>query len=191
MASTAACLTLILLLYAGVLAGATNENYTVFLAEEGNVLLEGQNLKFLVMSDMHAYTPFSFNTAFRQTDVWRTSQRVLKLIKQEHGGELVLSPGDSVSYGGRTNNKIADMVGIPQSKMNEAVYTSSFQAFNGLQALYSSVNYTLIAAIGDHEIGGKYCCTGWIHGTSEFAQRVISCLSIVIFEVSLTFHWRE
>jgi hypothetical protein len=149
--ASTACLILNMLL---LCAGATNENYTTVFAKEGNVL-EGQNLKFLVMSDMHAYTPFSFTKAFRQAPEWENSLRVLKLIKQEHGGEIVLSPGDSVSYGGMSNNEIADKVGIPRSQMNKAVYTSAFQAFRGLKALYSSVNYTLIAAIGDHEIGGK------------------------------------
>jgi hypothetical protein len=82
---------------------------------------------------------------------------VLKLIKQEHGGELVRSPGDSVSYGHMLNIKIADKVGIDLLQMHESVYTSIFQAFRGVKALYSLVNYTLIAAIGDHEIGGKSC----------------------------------
>lgn len=175
MASTA-YLTLILLLYAGVAGAANKTTYNIF-SEEGNVL-EVQNVKFLVMSDMHAFTSFSFNTAFQlqQTKEWENGQRALKLIKQEHGGELVLSPGDSVSYGGMSNNKIADKVGIDRLQMHEAVYTSSFQAFSGLKALYSSLNYTLLATIGDHEIGGKSCCTDWIqvHDGCKFAQRFIS-----------------
>jgi hypothetical protein len=150
--ASTACLILNMLL---LCAGSTNENYTTVFAKEGNVL-EGQNLKFLVMSDMHAFTTFSFNTNFREKKVWENGQRVLKLIKEEHGGELVLSPGDSVSYGSMLNNEIADKVGIDRLQMHEAVYTSTFQAFSGLKALYSSLNYTLIAAIGDHEIGGKY-----------------------------------
>jgi hypothetical protein len=50
--------------------------------------------------------PFSYTKAFRQTPEWEKSQKVLHVIMQEHEGELVLSsPGDSIFYGGWSNNE--------------------------------------------------------------------------------------
>jgi hypothetical protein len=68
-----------------------------------------------------------------------------------------------------------DKIGIP------AVYTSYFQDFSGLTALYSSLNYTLIAAIGDHKIGGTSYCTpvgSMVVNSPNVSSRIYSLLSL-------------
>ena len=53
---------------------------------------------FVVMSDIHGFTPLSFKPFDNSTKIWIESERILKNIKNNYGGgEFVVMPGDSTS----------------------------------------------------------------------------------------------
>ena len=65
--------------------------------------------KFVVFADVHGFTPFSFidnpiDTPSVQT--WSIFSSIVQNIKTIYGGELIMMPGDMVSYGGRTTEQI-------------------------------------------------------------------------------------
>lgn len=118
----------------------------------------GASLSFLVMSDTHLFTPFSFfgDTA-QKRKIWDSSMEVLSHIKEQYGGELVMMPGDSVSYGQLPNDDIKEKLNATyEMSMNEAIYTAGYNCYTTVRQLYSAVGYDIIlAAVGDHELGGN------------------------------------
>jgi Predicted phosphohydrolases len=117
-----------------------------------------RNLSFLVISDQHLFTPFSFDDyQMKRQKVWNSSMEVLSFIKEQYGGDLVMMPGDSVSYGRQSNEDIKDMLNATnEMSMNEAVYTAGYNCYTTVRQLYSAVGYgTILAAVGDHELGGN------------------------------------
>lgn len=120
---------------------------------------EEDGLSFLVMSDTHAFTPFSFDKENNNNKlgVWNNAVKVLTYIKQQYGGELVMMPGDSVSYGGQSNDEIREKLNATlDMSMNEAIYTAGYNCYTMVRQLFSFVGYnTILAAVGDHELGGN------------------------------------
>ena len=62
-----------------------------------------------VFADVHGFTPFSYidnpiDTPSVQT--WSNITSIIQNIKTTYGGELIMMPGDMVSYGGRTTEQI-------------------------------------------------------------------------------------
>lgn len=117
----------------------------------------GQDLSFLVMSDVHMFTPFSFARNQKWHQVWDDAKEVLSYIKEQYGGELIMLPGDSVSYGGMPNDDIRGKMNAPMDmSINEVVYTAAYNCYTTVRQLFSAVGYdTILAAVGDHELGGN------------------------------------
>jgi hypothetical protein len=111
---------------------------------------------FVVMSDIHGFTPLSFKPFDNSTKIWREGERILKNIKNNYGvGEFVVMPGDSASYGGMSNAKIASKLGgnLPHY---DAIYQAGVNCHSGTKALFNSAGFdALLPTVGDHELGGN------------------------------------
>lgn len=118
---------------------------------------EPTEVSFLVMSDTHLFTPFGFSDETKKRSIWDNAAKVLTFIKKQYGGELVLMPGDSVSFGGKSNEDIKLGVQAADSvPMDEIVYSVGYNCYTTVRQLYRSVGYdTILAAVGDHELGGN------------------------------------
>jgi hypothetical protein len=117
------------------------------------------DISFLVMSDTHLFTSFSYfgGDRVKELGVWDSSVEVLSYIKEQYGGELVMMPGDSVSYGGQSNDEIKEKLNATvEMSMNEVIYTAGYNCYTTVRQLYSAVGYdTILVAVGDHELGGN------------------------------------
>jgi len=117
------------------------------------------DLTFLVMSDLHDFTPFAYKKTLdgtKKMDLWEASKAALSEIKATYGGELVLIPGDSASFGKISNEQIEKKLGKTGYTMNKVVYEATSNVYKAVKAMYNEVGYnTVLAAVGDHEIGGN------------------------------------
>lgn len=113
---------------------------------------------FVVFADIHGLTPFSFDPLDESLDTWRDSLDILKNIKQSHvedGGEIVLLPGDVLSFGGLSNRNIVQRLGQNLSE-TDSIYRASTNCYKTTRELFRQAGYgTVLAAVGDHELGGN------------------------------------
>jgi len=119
---------------------------------------KASNWTFHVMSDMHACGGFSwYNLEDNKKKArWKDLTMVLTHIKVKYGGaDLVILPGDQVSYGPLSLEYFTDRIGENLSQ-EEAVYKSLLNSSIATRSLFQEVGYdTVLATIGDHEIGGN------------------------------------
>ena len=112
------------------------------------------DLSFLVIADMHTMSSFvwkPFNIQLKDT-----LTTILQNIRDNYVGEtdIVLSPGDVVSFGPISNEKLASLTG--KSDKNEAVYDAALTSYTKTNEVYGEVGFTTyIPCVGDHEIGGN------------------------------------
>jgi len=120
---------------------------------------------FVVFADIHGLTPFAFDPLDENLESWQTSLDILKNIKHTHldddggvgGGEIVLLPGDVLSFGGMSNPNIVKKLGQPSLSETESIYTASKNCYKTTKELFRQAGYgTVLAAVGDHELGGNY-----------------------------------
>ena len=71
------------------------------------VSADEEPFSFVVMADIHGFTWLSFKPFDTYPTHWIEHERILKNIKDISGGEFVVMPGDSTSYGPMSNAKIA------------------------------------------------------------------------------------
>ena len=91
----------------------------------------------------------------KNTEHWTEQLRVLNHINENWGGDLVVLPGDVASYGGVRLEDLMDDLGGDLSP-EDAVYQAGRNCFNGTREIFKHAGYdTLIATVGDHEIGGN------------------------------------
>lgn len=115
-------------------------------------------LSFLVMADQHLFAPFSFGVNTTEyIETWNSSLNVLKSIKSDYGGDLILMSGDSASYGKMSNMEIFNNLGpTPETEINDAIYHAGFNCYRTQKELFLQSGWnTILAALGDHEIGGN------------------------------------
>jgi len=116
------------------------------------------NWTFHVMSDMHACGVFSwYNLEDNKKKArWKDLTMVLTHIKENYGGaDLVILPGDQVSYGDKPLEYFTNTIGGNLSQ-EEAVYKSLLNSSIATRSLFQEVGYdTVLATVGDHEIGGN------------------------------------
>jgi len=93
---------------------------------------------------------------------------VLKHIKQTHGGEFVMIPGDT-NQGKWFASSFAKKLGDPSLTPKEAVGIASRGCYGTLRKIFQEVGYdeyhAPMVAIGDHELGGN----GWGVGSDKVA----------------------
>jgi len=108
-----------------------------------------------VMPDQHVFTPFSFDKDSEETQkIWTESLRILKAMKEDYGGDLVLISGDSAQYGNLSLGDIQAMTGIAEA--GQAVYTAGVTCYRMIRELFKAAGFDeLLVAVGDHELGGN------------------------------------
>lgn len=116
-----------------------------------------KDFRFVVMSDIHSMASYSWanTTENRDLDSYKDKLRVLTHINDNYGGEFVALPGDIASYGPLSLDTIVRRIGgdLP---VEEAVYKAGRNCFNTTRQLFRDAGYsTLLATIGDHDIGGN------------------------------------
>ncbi len=113
---------------------------------------------FIVLADIHTFTAFAYKDLWGnkgQTTIWRTISRILTHVKEQYGGDLVMMPGDQVSFGPVKTQKIIDKTGgnLPAE---EAVYKAGFNSHKAARLIFEEAGYhTILSTIGDHDIGGN------------------------------------
>ena len=112
---------------------------------------------FTVVADPHNFMPFSYGPSDASDKRFATLKEILSNIKQNYnGGEVVLMPGDGVSYGGQENTDIAENLGGDLPKA-EAVYQASRNCHQRTRDLFRSAGFDhVLPTVGDHEIGGMW-----------------------------------
>lgn len=115
----------------------------------------GENdLSFVVIADMHSMSNFLWNRS--NTVLKTTLTTILQNIRENYVGEtnIVLAPGDVVSFGGKTNEELLNLTGKPD--INEAVSDAAITSYSKTNEVYQEAGFsTFIPCIGDHEIGGN------------------------------------
>ncbi len=126
----------------------------------------GDSWTFLVMADIHDFTDFSWANIEenKQTDQWYQISNIMKEIKSSYGGELVILPGDQVSYGKVPLQTFVDNLSDDDNEGNHngsqlspqaAIYKGAMYCYKSILALFEEVGYdTILPTVGDHEIGG-------------------------------------
>lgn len=118
-------------------------------------MIAGENdLSFVVIADMHTMSNFLWNRS--NTVLKTTLTTILQNIRENYVGEtnIVLAPGDVVSFGGTTNEKLLNLTGKPD--INEAVSDAAITSYSKTNEVYQEAGFsTFIPCIGDHEIGGN------------------------------------
>jgi len=119
----------------------------------------GDSVSFLVIADLHSMSHFAFEKdAISPDNIQRFNslKAILKNIRDNYMKEtdIVVAPGDVVSFGGWKNEKYTSGTGL--SDENGAVYAAAISSYRKTKELYDGAGFTtLIACIGDHEIGGN------------------------------------
>jgi len=112
------------------------------------------HVSFLVIADMHTMSGFVWNPSNIQLK--NTLTTILQNIRDKYVGEtdIVLAPGDVVSFGGQSNAKLMSLTG--KSDENEAVYDAAVTSYTKTNEVYQEAGFsTWIPCVGDHEIGGN------------------------------------
>jgi len=113
--------------------------------------VQAEDWSFMVLADFHGsnqYTNYPLQDG--QTD---EKVETIRSIGQTYGGELALLPGDSNSYGGKPTQEFVDKFG---GTPEEAVYQGAYNCYTSVRKMFGMAGYkTLLAAVGDHEIGGN------------------------------------
>jgi hypothetical protein len=119
------------------------------------------DLSFLVIADMHTMSEFVYNSS--DIHLFNTLTAILQNIQDNYiETDIVLAPGDVVSFGGTTNEKLISLTGIPDE--NEAVYNAAVTSYTKTIELYQEAGFiTYMPCVGDHEIGGNegFVFSGW------------------------------
>jgi len=128
----------------------------LFVGLSVGISADEEPFSFVVMSDIHGFTPLSFKPFDNSTKIWIESERILKNIKNNYGGgEFVVMPGDSTSYGGMSEAKIASKLGgnLPHY---DAIYQAGVNCHSSTKELFNSAGFdALLPTVGDHELGGN------------------------------------
>ncbi len=116
----------------------------------------GGNWTFLVMADTHAFSKFAWKglDENKKEEKWLDISRVLTMIRNSYGGELIMLCGDQVSYGRIPLQEFMDILGGNLSPQ-EVIYKATLNSHSTTRGLFGDVGYgTVLATIGDHELGG-------------------------------------
>ena len=94
----------------------------------------------------------------QNTNKWSDLSAILQNIKDTYGGEVIVMPGDMVSYGGQRTEKIKANYGRPDLTDNEVIYQITRNAARNARYLFDQSGWNdipLLACMGDHELGGN------------------------------------
>lgn len=115
---------------------------------------------FLVIADLHTMSTFAFqdqNLSPASQYSWNNLTSIMDNIRYNYvkdSDALVLAPGDLVSFGQLSNDKIKRKSGFEDE--NDAVYSASIKSYAQTRKLLIASGFsTFLPSIGDHEIGGE------------------------------------
>jgi len=117
--------------------------------------------RFILIADIHKMTWFSWSnyTVNKNMKSYSDNLEVIEHIYQNYGGELVVSPGDIVSYGSiKTISRLKELLKLEDEDISDedAVYLAGLNAYSTTRKLFKEAGYDiLLATIGDHELGGN------------------------------------
>ena len=118
---------------------------------------DADEFTFLVLPDMHDFTPLAFDpnneNAIYITEI---AAKIFKNVKEKYGGEFIMMPGDTASFGGMLNKEIVEQLGGDLSA-TDAVYQACLNCYTRTKELFRTAGYdTILPSTGDHELGGTF-----------------------------------
>ena len=118
---------------------------------------KNESFSFLVLSDIHVFTPLSFDLNEDTTVAFiQSAAQTMKNINETYGGEFIVMPGDSASYGKNSNADIVEKLGGELSP-SDAVYQAGTNCYTRTKQFFQAAGYdTILPCVGDHELGGTY-----------------------------------
>lgn len=114
---------------------------------------EEESWRLITIADWHGAENYVLRPELNDASFSKNSgkYRVLKSIKQNYGGELVLLPGDSNS-GKWYEEEFLDLLDVKTSE--EAVLKAGKNCYQSMIFMFKKAGYsTLLMALADHEIG--------------------------------------
>lgn len=114
---------------------------------------------FIVMADPHFAEKYASKPYFSSSD-----DHVLTLahIYNNHGGDLVMIPGDT-NYGQWDTDRFRNNF-FPEMEREEVVLTAGKNCFSTIRKLFKKIGWNkLLIAIGDHELGDN----DWVAGSNK------------------------
>ena len=123
--------------------------------------------KFVVLADVHGFMSFSYiddPIDASKVENWSNLAPIVQNMKTTYGGEIIMMPGDMVSYGSGTTEQLKEKYGRPNLTDNQAIYQIARNAARNTRYFFDQNGWNgipLLACIGDHEIGGN---TGFFVG---------------------------
>ncbi len=103
---------------------------------------------FLVMADFHGSNNWSFAPLTNNPNAAKDDKvKTIRAIGEKYGGELIVLPGDSNSYGSTDTQMFIDRLG---GTANEAVYEGGYNCYTSVRKMFSMGGYdTVLACVGD------------------------------------------
>lgn len=112
---------------------------------------------FIVVADWHGAESFA-NRIDNESDIAYTSYReVFRKIKKTYGGDLIMLPGDTQTghwYKQGYRKHLAKAIGVSSLTVVNSVRISGQNCFRAINKMLEESGYdTMLATVGDHEIG--------------------------------------
>jgi len=121
---------------------------------------------FIVLADWHKAEYFA-TQPWNDTKYYKETYDQVKYIKDNYGGDLVVSPGDTNGAlpggrgGGKWQTKDFATLFNPELSVKKRVEMAGNNCYSAVREIFIRVGYPLLlVAVGDHEIGGN----GWGKG---------------------------
>jgi len=118
---------------------------------------DADEFTFLVLPDMHDFTPLAFDPNSEEAiSITNIAGKIFKNVKEKYGGEFIMMPGDTASFGGMLNEEIVEQLGGDLSA-TDAVYQACLNCYTRTKELFRTAGYdTILPSTGDHELGGTF-----------------------------------
>lgn len=126
------------------------------------VVAETDLFSMIVIADFHGAETFSYNPDPRRNQSFQNYKSTLSYIHETYGGEVVLLPGDSNT--GKWFETWYLRKFFNDKSAADAVYQAGINCYSTLRELFNQAGYyTLLMAIGDHELGDNE----WFAGSEK------------------------
>jgi len=116
---------------------------------------------FITLADWHGAEAFALDPGDASSS-WTVHLSTIQYVKETHGSEMIILPGDSNS-GKWDIQEFIDRLD-PTMTPQEAVLAAGRNCYNTMKDLFSEGGFdTILMAVGDHELGGN----AWEVGSSK------------------------
>ena len=130
---------------------------------------DADEFTFLVLPDLHDFTPLAFYPNSEEAiSITNIAGKIFKKVKGKYGGEFIMMPGDTASFGGMLNEEIVEQLGGDLSP-NDAVYQACLNCYTRTKELSRTARYdTILPSTGD---------MSW---EVRFRSRMIMCFNLLL-----------